>query len=202
MTLWIKGLITQIFDFTKDVGKGSRAQVDGFIFLTMFSTSCCEMSEKRHRGCEIPGCGSTVGTDRTGELEKTERKLSTFFLKKSDKVVTPLLCNSWMTMGLWFKDVIDSREKLLGITWTIINDIGVVLWLCFSQRPCICLLMFSVGLPVNSKSWGHKETLKYTPCCLHLSQFVDVSGLAECEKVTVLVLIWVWKSKRLLRDWL
>ncbi len=32
-----------------------------------------------------------------------------------------------MTMGLWFKDVIDSRKKLLGISRAIINDIGVVL---------------------------------------------------------------------------
>ncbi len=87
MTLVIKGLITQTFDFTKDVGKGSRAQVDGFIFLIMFSTSCCEIYEKRHRGWEIPGCGSTVGTDRTGELERTERKLSTFFLKKVIKLL-------------------------------------------------------------------------------------------------------------------
>ncbi len=71
MTLVIKGLITQIFYFTKDVGKGSRAQVDGFTFLIMFSTPCCEMSEKRHRGWEIPGCGLTVGTDRKGDLERT-----------------------------------------------------------------------------------------------------------------------------------
>ncbi len=36
MTLVIKGLITHRFDFTKDVGKGSRAEVNGFIFLIMF----------------------------------------------------------------------------------------------------------------------------------------------------------------------
>ncbi len=90
MTLVIKGLITQTFDFTEDVGKGSRAQVNGFIFLIMFSTSCCGMSENGIEVEKIPGCGSTVGTNRTGELERTERKSSTFFPEKSDKVVTPL----------------------------------------------------------------------------------------------------------------
>lgn len=82
MTLVIRGLIAQRLDFTKDVGKGSMAQVDGFIFLIMFSTSCCEMSEKQQRGWEIPGCGLTVGTGITGELDRRERMLSSFFLKK------------------------------------------------------------------------------------------------------------------------
>lgn len=55
MTSVIKELTAQRLNYNKAVGKGSRASVDGFIFLIMFSTSCCEMSEKQQRGWEIPG---------------------------------------------------------------------------------------------------------------------------------------------------
>ncbi len=42
--------MAQRLDFTKAVGNGSRAQVDGFIFLIMLSTPHCEASEKQQRG--------------------------------------------------------------------------------------------------------------------------------------------------------
>ncbi len=43
---------TEMLDFTKAVGKGSRVQVDGFIFLILSSTSCCEMSENSREAGE------------------------------------------------------------------------------------------------------------------------------------------------------
>lgn len=58
--LVIRGFMTQRLDFTKAVGKGSRAQVDDFNFLMMSSTSRCEISEKQQKGWKVPGCGSTV----------------------------------------------------------------------------------------------------------------------------------------------
>jgi len=64
------------------VGKESRAQVDGFIFLMMSSTSRCEMAKKQQSGWEIPGCGLAVGTGSVEELDIMERMVSISFLKK------------------------------------------------------------------------------------------------------------------------
>ncbi len=75
--------MAQRLDFTKAVGKGSRVQVDGFIFLILSSTSCCEMSEKQQRGWGVSGCKSAVKTGRAEELDRKERMLSTFFLKNT-----------------------------------------------------------------------------------------------------------------------
>ena len=88
----------QMFDFTRAVGRGSRAQVDGFILQTMSSTSCSETSGKEQRGWKIPGCGSAVGTDRVWELERSERMVSTFVLKKVMKL---LHCSSVTSVCEW-----------------------------------------------------------------------------------------------------
>ncbi len=66
---------TEMLDFTKAVGKGSRVQVDGFIFLILSSTSCCEMSEKQQRGWGVSGCKSAV---KTGRAEELDRKVNFF----------------------------------------------------------------------------------------------------------------------------
>lgn len=88
-------------DFTKAVGRGSRVQVDGFIFLMMSSASRCVMEEKQQRGWAIPGCGSAVGTGRAAELERRERMLSTFSLKK-------VIYCSCCTFPLWLLSVRES----------------------------------------------------------------------------------------------
>ena len=87
MTFVMRGLMAWRLGFTRAVGKGSRAQVDGFIFLMMSSTSCCEMTKKQLRGWEIPGCGSAVGTGSVEKLDSRERMVSTFFLKKVMKLL-------------------------------------------------------------------------------------------------------------------
>lgn len=76
-----------MFDFTKAVGKGSRAQVEGFIMRMMSSTSCLEISEKQQRGWKVPGWGLAVGADGAGELERRERMVLTFVLKKVRKLL-------------------------------------------------------------------------------------------------------------------
>jgi len=50
MMLVIRGLIAEEWFFIRAEGNGSRAQVEGFIFLKMSSTSCCVMSVKQQRG--------------------------------------------------------------------------------------------------------------------------------------------------------
>lgn len=84
MTLVIMGFMTRRLDFIKAVGKGSRAQVDmdDFIFLKMSSTSQCKISEKQQNGWKVPGCGSTVRTSKSEELDRREWMVSTFCLKK------------------------------------------------------------------------------------------------------------------------
>ena len=66
--LVMRGLRRVRWDFIRAVGKGSRAQVVGFILLMMFSASCCVMELKQHRGWAGPKCGSTVGAGEVGEL--------------------------------------------------------------------------------------------------------------------------------------
>lgn len=84
MILMIRGLMAQMLDFTRAVGKGSNAQVDGFIFLMMSSTSRCVISEKQQRGWEVPDGGLTAGAGKAGEeLERRERMVSTLVLKKA-----------------------------------------------------------------------------------------------------------------------
>lgn len=61
MVLVIRGLMAQMFDLTRVVGKGSRAQVEDFILLMVSSTSRCVMLEKQQRGWETAGCGMAVG---------------------------------------------------------------------------------------------------------------------------------------------
>ena len=50
MILVIIGLIAEEWVFIRAEGKGSRTQVEGFIFLKMPSTSCRVMSAKQQRG--------------------------------------------------------------------------------------------------------------------------------------------------------
>lgn len=83
MTLVIRGLMAKRLAFTRTVGRGSRAQVDGFIDLIMFSTSCCVVSEKQQKGWAAPDCGWAV---ESVELEKRDLMESTFFLKKVTKL--------------------------------------------------------------------------------------------------------------------
>lgn len=68
----IRGLRTEVFTFTRTVGKGSRAQVVGFILLIIVSTSCCEISGKRCRGSKITGCKWIVRVDSGEDSEKVE----------------------------------------------------------------------------------------------------------------------------------
>jgi len=53
ITVVIRGLRTDMFIFSRDVGKGSRAQVVDFILLIIFSTSCCVISGKQCRGSDF-----------------------------------------------------------------------------------------------------------------------------------------------------
>ena len=50
MMFVIRGLIALMFDLTRLVWRGSRAQVEGFIPLTMSSTSCCVLLMKHDKG--------------------------------------------------------------------------------------------------------------------------------------------------------
>ena len=68
MAFVIRGLMEQMFSFIWDVGKGSRAQVEGFIFLMISSTSCCVVVEKQQRGREIDG----RGPGEAGSVERVE----------------------------------------------------------------------------------------------------------------------------------
>ena len=69
MTFMMRGLRTERFDLTMAVGRGSRAQVVGFILLMMASRSCWVMLEKLLRGWAHPGCGYSGGTGEMEELE-------------------------------------------------------------------------------------------------------------------------------------
>ena len=62
----------EMFVFTRAVGKGSRAQVKGFILLMMSSTSCCETSGKQWTAWENPECGLTV---RIGRVERRPNRI-------------------------------------------------------------------------------------------------------------------------------
>lgn len=58
---WVmRGLMAERLVFRSAVGKGSRAQVVGFI-LIMFSTSLCVTVVKSHRGWEWAWSGSSEG---------------------------------------------------------------------------------------------------------------------------------------------
>ena len=61
MILVMKGEMAEMLAFSSAEGKGSRAQVDGFIFLITSSTSPCVMLKKEQRGWTFSDCGSTVG---------------------------------------------------------------------------------------------------------------------------------------------
>ena len=50
MTVVIRGQRAELCAFTRAVGKGSRAQVEGFIPLMMFCTSSGVISGKEQRG--------------------------------------------------------------------------------------------------------------------------------------------------------
>ena len=50
MTFVMRGLMAQMLDFMRAVGKGSRAQVEGFILMMIPSTSHCVVAEKQLRG--------------------------------------------------------------------------------------------------------------------------------------------------------
>ena len=91
-----------MFGFTRAVGKGSRAQVEGFILPMMSSVYCCETSGKQGRSWEIPDCGSRV---RIGRVERQpDRKLmvSTLELKKAMKLLhcSSVVSMCWAVCGL------------------------------------------------------------------------------------------------------
>lgn len=46
----MRGLMAQMCCLIRAVGRGSRAQVEGFIFLMVSSTSRCVMGEKQQGG--------------------------------------------------------------------------------------------------------------------------------------------------------
>ena len=97
ITVVIRGLMIEIFVFTRAVGKGSRTQIEGVILLMMSSTSCCETSGKQWRGWEFADCGSTV---RIGKVERqpdrTAWMKSILELKKAMKL---LQCSSVVSMS-------------------------------------------------------------------------------------------------------
>ena len=80
MIFVINGEMTEVFVFSRADGKGSRAQVVGFVFLIICSTSSCVTSEKEQRGWTISDGGSMVVRGRTAVAERCERILSTFCL--------------------------------------------------------------------------------------------------------------------------
>lgn len=86
ITVVIRGLMAEMLAFTRAVGKGSRAQVEGFILLMMSSTSRCETSGKQLRGWEISKCEQAVRAGRVKEPERTERIESILVLKKAMKL--------------------------------------------------------------------------------------------------------------------
>ena len=63
MTVVIRGQRAELCAFTRAVGKGSRAQVEGFIPLMMFCTSSGVISGKEQRGDVISVWGLAAGTD-------------------------------------------------------------------------------------------------------------------------------------------
>lgn len=87
MILVIRGLMAQMFDLTRAVGTGSRAQVEDFIVLMVTSTSRCVMLEKQQIGWEIPGCGMAVGAGGVEGLVRWDRMVSTLVLKKVMKLL-------------------------------------------------------------------------------------------------------------------
>ena len=86
MILVMRGLNVKMWSLISVVGKGSRAQVEGFILVMIPSTSLCVVVEKQQRGQEITGRrgGETGGVT---ELESWERMVSTLVLKKVRKLL-------------------------------------------------------------------------------------------------------------------
>ena len=76
----IRGLRTVIWVFTREVGRGSRGQVEDFIFLMIFCTSSDETSGEQFRGWETVYVGGTVWV---GGPERAERICAIFDVKKS-----------------------------------------------------------------------------------------------------------------------
>lgn len=72
--------------FTREVGRGSKAQEEGFIFLVMFCTSSEETLGKPFRGWEMRYVGGTVWVEGP---ERAERMRAIFDVKKS-----MICCNS------------------------------------------------------------------------------------------------------------
>ena len=80
--LVMSGETAEMLAFSRAVGKGSSAQVDGFIFLMTSSTSSFVMLEKEQRVWTESIGGSAVGRGRAVVVERCERMLFTFCLKK------------------------------------------------------------------------------------------------------------------------
>ena len=97
----------EMFVFTRAVGKGLRAQVEGFILLMMSSTSCCETSGKQWRGWEIPDCGSTFRIGRAErQPDRTAQMVSILELKKAMNL---LQCSS-VRGCLWLEEMVNGGE--------------------------------------------------------------------------------------------
>lgn len=55
------------------MGSGSSAQVGGYIFVMIASTSSCEATERQQRGLVGPGSGSVRIVEGDKGLERKER---------------------------------------------------------------------------------------------------------------------------------
>ena len=82
MILVMNGETAEMLAFSRAEGKGSKAQVDGLIFLMMFSTSSCVALEKEQTGWPLSNGGLAVARGRTALAESCERMFLTFCLKK------------------------------------------------------------------------------------------------------------------------
>ena len=82
MILVMSGETAEMLVSSRAERKGSSAQVDGFNFLMTASTSSCVTLEKELRGWTVSDSGSTVWWGETAVVERCERMLLTFCLKK------------------------------------------------------------------------------------------------------------------------
>ena len=76
-----------MYDLSRAVGMGSRAQVQGFIFLRISSMWLCLTPIKWSRDGELPDSGSMIVGGREKELDIREWMLLTLALKKSMKLL-------------------------------------------------------------------------------------------------------------------
>ena len=155
MILVIIWLMAEEWVFIKAEGNGSGAQVEGFIFLMISSTSRCVMSMKQQRGWAIPGWGLTVGIGVAEGVERRARMLSTFVLKKEMNL---LHCSCVVSnfRGVW------GLRRLLTVEKCLLEFPG--------------FLMFPIGKFVHCETWNLEVPFKDTSCFLHFPQLAGVPG--------------------------